>query len=73
MFEQTISIERIEHIVNLFGNFDENIKEIEKEFGVRISTHSSEIKIKGDTENVLLAVRVIKGLLTLLDKGEAIT
>ena len=38
MFEQTVSIDRIEHIVNLFGNFDENIKEIEKEFGVSISS-----------------------------------
>ena len=55
MFEQTVSIDRIEHIVNLFGNFDENIKEIEKEFGVSISSHSDEIKIKGDTENVLMA------------------
>ena len=30
MFEQTVDIERIEQIVNLFGNFDENIKRIEK-------------------------------------------
>lgn len=73
MFEQTVSIDRIEHIVNLFGNFDENIKEIEKEFEVRISSHSDEIKIKGETENVLMAKRAINGLLKLLDKGEAIT
>ncbi len=73
MFEQSINIDRIEHIVNLFGNFDENIKQIEKEFSVSISAHSSEIKVKGDAENVLLAVRVINGLLTLLNKGEMIT
>ena len=29
MFEKTIDTERIEQLVNLFGNFDENIKEIE--------------------------------------------
>lgn len=73
MFEQTVNIDRIEHIVDLFGNFDENIKEIEKEFQVNISSHSSEIKIKGDTENVLMADRAIKGLLCLIDKGEHIT
>ena len=73
MFEQSINIDRIEHIVNLFGNFDENIKQIEKEFSVSISAHSSEIKVKGDAENVLLAVRAINGLLTLLNKGEMIT
>ena len=72
MFEQTVSIDRIEHIVNLFGNFDENIKEIEKEFGVSISSHSDEIKIKGETENVLMAKKVINGLLKLIDKGETI-
>lgn len=73
MFEQTVNIDRIEYIVNLFGNFDENIIKIEKEFNVSVSTHSSEIKIKGETENVLAAVRVIQGLLHLIDKGEAIT
>ena len=73
MFEQTVNIDRIEHIVNLFGNFDENIIKIEKEFNVSVSTHSSEIKIKGETENVLAAVRVVQGLLHLIDKGEVIT
>ncbi len=73
MFEQTVNIDRIEHIVNLFGNFDENIIKIEKEFNVSVSTHSSEIKIKGETENVLAAVRAVQGLLHLIDKGEVIT
>ena len=73
MFEQTIDIEKIEDVIQLFGNFDENIKQIEKEFDVSISAHSSEIKVKGDTDNVLLAVRAINGLLTLLNKGEMIT
>lgn len=73
MFEQTVNIDRIEHIVNLFGNFDENIIKIEKEFNVSVSTHSSEIKIKGETENVLAAGRAVQGLLHLIDKGEVIT
>ena len=73
MFEQSVSIDRIEHIVNLFGNFDENIHQIEKEYSVSVSTHSSEIKVRGETENVMLAIRAINGLLTLLDKGEVIT
>ena len=72
MFEQTVNIDRIEYIVNLFGSFDENIKQIEKEFNVSVSTHSSQIKIKGDPENVLMAIRCIEGLIKLIDKGEAI-
>ncbi len=73
MFEQSVSIDRIEDIVSLFGNFDENIKAVEKQYSVSISTHSSEIKIKGETDNVLKAVRAINGLLKLIDKGEMIT
>ena len=52
MVEQTVSIERMEHAVSLFGSFDENIKLIEKEFSVSILTRGSEIKIHGDDENV---------------------
>lgn len=73
MFEQTINIDRIEYIVNLFGSFDENIKKIEKEFSVYVTTHSSEIKIKGEPENVLMAVKAIEGLIKLIEKGETIT
>lgn len=73
MFEQSINIDRIEHIVNLFGNFDENIKAVEKEYNVSVTTHSSEIKISGDPENVMRALRAMKGLLSVLEKGESIT
>ena len=30
MIEQTISIERIEDVIDIFGSFDENIKLIER-------------------------------------------
>ena len=36
MIEQTISIERMEEIVNLFGSFDENIRLLEQEYQVSI-------------------------------------
>lgn len=72
MFEQTFSIERMEQAVSLFGSFDENIKLIEKEFSVAIICRGSDIKIQGDEENVDRAKRVIKNLLYLINKGEAI-
>ena len=73
MFEQTVDIERIEQIVNLFGNFDENIKRIEKHYNVTITSHGSEIKIKGDTEDVISACKTVYGLITMINKGEQIT
>ena len=36
MFEQSISVDRMEQAVSLFGSFDENIKMIEKEFDVGV-------------------------------------
>ncbi len=73
MFEKTIDTERIEQLVNLFGNFDENIKELEKKYNVTITSHGAGIKVKGDTENVLNAVRTIECLITMINNGEQIT
>ena len=73
MFEQTVDIERIEQIVNLFGNFDENIKRIEKRYDVSITSHGSSIKVKGDAESVISACRTIEGLISMINKGEQIT
>jgi phosphate starvation-inducible protein PhoH and related proteins len=72
MTEQTISIERMEQAINLFGLFDENIRLIEQELGVSVVNRESNLKISGDAEDVMLAVRAIEGLLTLSAKGEAI-
>ena len=68
--EQTITIERMESAVNLFGSFDENIKTVETEFGVSIINRGGDLKIVGDPEAVSQAVRAINGLLSLVNKGE---
>ena len=73
MFEQTINIDRMEHAVSLFGSFDENIRNIEKEYSVAVVSRGSELKITGEAEGVAKAVRAINGLLSLINKGEALT
>ncbi len=72
MIEQSISIERMEQAVNLFGAFDENIRIIEQELDVAVVNRESSLKISGEGENVMLAVKAIQGLLSLSAKGEAI-
>ncbi len=72
MTEQSISIERMEQAINLFGLFDENIRLIERELGVSVVNRESNLKITGEGEEVMLAVKAIQGLLTLSAKGEAI-
>lgn len=71
--EELINIERMEQIVTLFGNFDENILKLEDRYGVTITSHGSYLRIKGDPEEVSLAVRAIKGLLDLINNGEPLT
>jgi len=73
LFEQTVDIERIEQIVNLFGNFDENIKRIEKRFDVAVTSHGSMIKVRGEVEDVVSACRTIEGLISMINKGETVT
>ena len=73
MFEKTIDIERIEQLINLFGNFDQNIKLVEKKYNVTVTSHGSQIKVKGEVENVLNALRVIECLIAMINKGEQIT
>ncbi len=70
MYEQTVSIDRMENAVSLFGSFDENIKLLENEFGVNILNRGSDLKVSGDIEAVSTAVRAIGGLLTFINKGE---
>lgn len=70
--EQRISIERLEQAVNLFGSFDENIRLLEQEFSVTVVNRDGELRVEGDAENTMLAVRAVEALLTLSSKGEQI-
>ena len=73
MTEQTISLERLEETINVFGSFDENIRMIEHEMGVTVISRDSMLKVTGeDPEQVMYAVRAIENLMTLSSKGEAI-
>ncbi len=72
MIEQIVNIDRMEHMLALFGSFDENVKILQQEFGVTVVGRDSVIKVTGEPEAVSKAVRVFEGLLTLLNKGEAL-
>ncbi|NMA25352.1 MAG: PhoH family protein [Clostridiales bacterium] len=72
MAEKTMSVDRLEHIISVFGSFDENLQLIENELGVRITDRNSELCLSGGDENIMYAERAINGLLTLAAKGESI-
>lgn len=70
--ERTVSVERVEDMISVFGSFDENIRRIEDEFAVAIVNRDTDLKVSGDEEAVDKAVRTLDGLLTLAAKGETI-
>lgn len=72
MAERSMSFDRLENIVNVFGSFDENLHIIESEMNVVITDRDSELKISGDIEDIMHAEKAIEGLLALAGKGENI-
>ena len=70
--EKTVNVERVEQLVDVFGSFDENVKRIESEFGVRIVSRGDELKIQGELEAADMGARALEALLSLAAKGEEI-
>lgn len=72
MIEQRMNVDRMEHIISVFGSFDANLQIIENELNVKVIDRDSELKISGEAENVMHAQKAIEGLLQLVAKGEPI-
>jgi len=53
MIEQSISLERMEEAIDLFGQFDENIRLIEQTLGVSVVNRGSDLKINGVPYNLV--------------------
>ncbi len=72
MIDRTIEVERMEHVISVFGSFDQNLRLIEAELGVKILDRDNLIHINGDEEHVMLAEKAVSGLLALAASGENI-
>ncbi|MDE5605416.1 MAG: PhoH family protein [Eubacterium sp.] len=73
MTEEILHFDAIDQAVSLFGSGDENIKLIEKEFNVSIISRGSDLKVVGEIENVSFAVKALRSLLMLINKGETLS
>ncbi len=73
MAEKIITVDNINQIQALFGNFDENINILQKQYNVVIMSRGSSIKINGNEDNVKYAFQAIETLLSLTNNGEHIT
>jgi len=54
---------------SLFGTYDENLKQLESQFTVRIRTAGSELIVEGDPADVARAEKVLDQLTTLMRGG----
>ena len=71
--EVSLEFDRIEHAMNIFGNFDENLHIIEDAFGVKVVIRDKNIKIVGESEEVYKAKTVLQRLISLASQGDIIT
>ena len=72
MAEVIISLENIEHAISLFGNYDENINLLQRQYNVAILNRGNDIRISGEEKAVTKAKSAVEALLALIKKGEII-
>ena len=64
IINKELLLENLNHIPEIFGAQDINLKQIEKKFGVRITTRENQTKIKGDFDSI----NTVDSLLTQLER-----
>ena len=72
MIDRSIQVDRMEHVIQVFGSFDQNLRIIESELNVSIVSRDDALHISGEAEDVMLAEKAIGALLTLAARGENI-
>ena len=71
-YYETITVPA-DQIQLVFGQFDRNIKNLEKAYHVAVVLRDDKLRITGSEGSVKRAVSVIEQLVALADKGEEIT
>ena len=57
MIEKVIEVERMEHVISVFGSFDQNLRLIEEELEVKVIDRDNRIHICGEPEAVMHALQ----------------
>ncbi len=70
--EKIIQIDN-KYIANIFGEFDEHIIKVEKEFNVKLINRGDDIKLTGEDKEIEKAECVIEELIKFAQKNEQIT
>ena len=73
MTERNISLDNMDETLAFFGDYDENINLIQRQYGVVLLCRGTDIRISGEQENVDKAAECIDSLIGLIKKGERIS
>lgn len=73
MATDVLVLENETDVFNIFGNLDENIKLLEKEYNVTVVCRGQEVKITGESEDTSRCRRALLSLKKLSDKNQTIT
>ncbi len=73
MLEQIMDIEHVEDAASVFGSFDQNMRIMEQVLDVTVVNRDAKLKIMGEAEAVLKAVKTVEAMINLATKGEPIT
>lgn len=73
MAEKIVSVNGMDCIHSIFGNLDENINIIQKEYNVTVYSRNGEIIVSGAEANVDAAAAVVNSLEKMYNNGEVIS
>lgn len=72
MINREIEVPQEVDLSSLFGNFDENVRMMEKALSVSIAQRDNALRIMGEEENVDKAGQVINLLMQIISRGETV-
>ena len=70
MINRQIEVPQEVDLASLFGNFDENVKMLDKALSVNIASRDNALRVTGEEENVEKASQVINMLMQIIARGE---
>lgn len=70
IMEKIIALDDVKNVDYLFGNYDENIKFLEKQCLVKIVVRNGNLKLTGEEKNLNFAKKAIMQLLKLLSENK---
>lgn len=73
MAEKLISYDSTEDLIAIFGSYDENMRILEKEYGIEVVSRDGYIKLTGEPDAITMAAKTVDALFTMVKNTEVVT